>query len=126
MKGYRLWDRSQTEGKVIVNRDVTFNEFEILCLGPNLEKICKDQHEGDSRHLETINVSTHIPSTSCEMEIQQPERKDIVETVIEECLDEEYYLRDYQLTRDRVIRPHRESQRFGYESDVAFAYANFE
>ncbi|KAL2518848.1 Retrovirus-related Pol polyprotein from transposon TNT 1-94 [Abeliophyllum distichum] len=82
VKGYRLWDRSQKGGKVIVSRDVTFNESEMPCLGLDLEKLGEDQQEGDSRQLETIKVSTHIPSTSSEVEVQQPERDDIGETVV--------------------------------------------
>ncbi|KAL2541423.1 Retrovirus-related Pol polyprotein from transposon TNT 1-94 [Abeliophyllum distichum] len=95
-------------------------------LGSDLEKLGEDKQEGDSKQLETIKVSTHIPSTSSEVEVQQPERDDICETVVEEYLDEGDSLRDYQLTRDRVRRPHREPQRFRYESEVAFAYASFE
>ncbi|KAL2491142.1 CCHC-type domain-containing protein [Abeliophyllum distichum] len=102
VNGYRLWDRSQKGGKVIVSRDVTFNEFEMPCLGPNLEKLGGDQQEDDSRQLETIKVSTHIPSTSSEMEtqIQQPDEED-EEAVIEDHHVEEDPLVDYQLARDR-------------------------
>ncbi|KAL2517227.1 Uncharacterized protein Adt_13474 [Abeliophyllum distichum] len=94
--------------------------------GPDLEKIGEDQKVGDSRQLETIKVSAYIPSTSSEVDVQQPERDDICETVVEEYLDKRDSLRDYQLTRDRVRRPHREPHKFGYESEVAFAYASFE
>ncbi|KAL2486075.1 Uncharacterized protein Adt_30831 [Abeliophyllum distichum] len=97
-----------------------------LFLGPDLEKLGEDQQEGYSRQFETIKVGTHNISTSKDVEVQQPERDDIDETVVEEYLDEGDFLRDYQLTRDRVKRPHRESQRFGYELEVAFAYASFE
>ncbi|KAL2453573.1 Uncharacterized protein Adt_48928 [Abeliophyllum distichum] len=67
----------------------------------------------------------HIPSTSCEVEIEQPERDDRCEAVVEEYLDEEDSLRDYQLTRDMVKRPRRKPHKLGYGSEVAFAYASF-
>ncbi|KAL2531862.1 Uncharacterized protein Adt_05213 [Abeliophyllum distichum] len=86
-----------------------------------------DQQEGDCRQLETIKVSTHIPSTSCEVEtqIQQPEEED-EEVVIEDQPVEENPLVDYQLARDRERRQAREPRRFGYESELAFAYASYE
>ncbi|KAL2526533.1 Uncharacterized protein Adt_11587 [Abeliophyllum distichum] len=96
------------------------------CLGPDLEKLDEDQQDGDNRQEESFKVSTHIPSTSSDVEIQQLERDGRDETVVEEYPDEKDSLRDYQLTRDRVRRPHREPQRFGYELELTFSYASFE
>ncbi|KAL2474379.1 hypothetical protein Adt_35115 [Abeliophyllum distichum] len=93
---------------------------------PCLGLVGEDQLEGDSRQLETIKFSTHIPSTSSEVEVYQHERDDIGETVVEEYLDEKDSLRYHQLTRVRVTRSHREPHSFVYELEVAFSYVSFE
>lgn len=36
VKGYRLWDRSQKGVKIIISRDVTFNELDMSCLKMSL------------------------------------------------------------------------------------------
>ncbi|KAL2505550.1 putative gag-pol polyprotein [Abeliophyllum distichum] len=58
-------------------------------------------------------------------QIQQPEEED-EEVVIEDHPVEEEPLVDYQFARDRERRQAREPRRFGYESELAFAYASYE
>ncbi|KAL0442084.1 UNVERIFIED_CONTAM: Retrovirus-related Pol polyprotein from transposon TNT 1-94 [Sesamum radiatum] len=38
VKGYRLWLRNQTGFKVVITKDVTFNEFEMPCLNNSSKK----------------------------------------------------------------------------------------
>ncbi|KAL2243920.1 UNVERIFIED_CONTAM: Retrovirus-related Pol polyprotein from transposon TNT 1-94 [Sesamum indicum] len=62
VKGYRLWDRSQPGYKVIINRNVTFNEEEMPCLSKpetiekdlTFNKVEDNQEEGENRREQSI------------------------------------------------------------------------
>ncbi|KAL2238396.1 UNVERIFIED_CONTAM: Retrovirus-related Pol polyprotein from transposon TNT 1-94 [Sesamum indicum] len=103
-KGYRLWVRSQPGFKVLISRDVTFNENEFPCLDktqlkekePTLNKV--ENHLGDNQEGEGNNKNIAEQTTENENEGVTTENET---TTIENPLN------DYQLTRDRVRRETR-------------------
>ncbi|KAL0449089.1 UNVERIFIED_CONTAM: Retrovirus-related Pol polyprotein from transposon TNT 1-94 [Sesamum latifolium] len=106
-KGYRLWLRSQPGFKVIISRDVTFNETEMPCLSSSY----KNQH------------STDIESIFNKVETDQIDNQQGEENGIEENQQLENQQVDepqapppdhntYQLARDRERREPRIPTRF--------------
>ncbi|KAL2241729.1 UNVERIFIED_CONTAM: Retrovirus-related Pol polyprotein from transposon TNT 1-94 [Sesamum indicum] len=95
VKGYRLWVRSQPGFKVLISRDVTFNENEMPCLekNQNLEKeqtfikvennLGDNQQEGESEN--TLEIETDSETENVENLEPNP-------------------LENYQLARDRNRR----------------------
>lgn len=65
VKGYRLWDRSQTEVKIIISSDVTFNESEMPCLKSESDTLREKQQENTSDEsqvdLRPFGVKTPLP-----------------------------------------------------------------
>ncbi|KAL2540840.1 Uncharacterized protein Adt_01818 [Abeliophyllum distichum] len=57
VKGYRLWDRSQSGVKIIISRDVKFNESEMPCLESEKQQ---ETISGESP-VEVERVSTPLP-----------------------------------------------------------------
>ncbi|KAK4390103.1 hypothetical protein Sango_2073600, partial [Sesamum angolense] len=99
-KGYRLWLRNQPGYKVIVSRDVTFNESEFPCLANSSKK----------------DLDHNIESTFNKVEDNPEDNQQGEEVVIEENqqLENEEQnenntpsIRDYQLARDRERRTTR-------------------
>ncbi|KAK4392578.1 Retrovirus-related Pol polyprotein from transposon TNT 1-94 [Sesamum angolense] len=100
VKGYRLWLRNQPGYKVIVSRDVTFNESEFPCLANSSKK----------------DLDHNIESTFNKVEDNPEDNQQGEEVVIEENqqLENEEQnenntpsIRDYQLARDRERRTTR-------------------
>ncbi|KAL2248384.1 UNVERIFIED_CONTAM: Retrovirus-related Pol polyprotein from transposon TNT 1-94 [Sesamum indicum] len=95
IKGYRLWVHSQPGFKVLISRDVTFNENEFPCLDktqyrekePTFSKV--EDHLGDNQEGEENNENLVESTTDNEARIT------------------ENSLNDYQLARDRVRRETR-------------------
>ncbi|CAA3003523.1 retrovirus-related Pol poly from transposon TNT 1-94, partial [Olea europaea subsp. europaea] len=54
VKGYRLWDRSQKGVKIIISKDVTFNENEIPCIKGKTEP--ESEVESESEYIATTEV----------------------------------------------------------------------
>lgn len=82
VKGYRLCDRSQKGVKIIVSRNVTFNETEMPCLKSNSTN--QQDNEGEDSLEESRNISTNIPTTSCEVEIQNQAEENVENEIVEE------------------------------------------
>ncbi|KAL2251350.1 UNVERIFIED_CONTAM: Retrovirus-related Pol polyprotein from transposon TNT 1-94 [Sesamum indicum] len=101
-KGYRLWVRSKPGFKVLISRDVTFNENEFPCLDktqlrekePTLNKV--ENQIGDNQEGEGNNENIAEQTT---------DNEDV--TTENETTITENPLNDYQLTRDRVRRETR-------------------
>ncbi|KAL2243923.1 UNVERIFIED_CONTAM: Retrovirus-related Pol polyprotein from transposon TNT 1-94 [Sesamum indicum] len=93
-KGYRLWVRSQPGFKVLISRDVTFNENELPCLDIT-------QHR-EKEH--TFNkVEEHLEDNQ-----EGENHENLVEQIAEnDAIITENPLDDYQLTKDRVRRETR-------------------
>ena len=122
VKGYRLWDRSQKEVRIIVSRDVTFNEYDMPCLKLDNEKQQKEEKEKPQE--ESSKLSIHIPTTLSEMENQsQPLLDEERETIVDEHFIDQPPLTNYQLARDREKRPRRLPQRL---EDFDVAYASYQ
>ena len=100
VKGYRLWDRSQKGVKIIVNRNVTFNESVMPCLQSNSDK--QQDNEDEDSLEESRNISTNIPTTSSEVESQIQSEENEENEIIEEEQPpiEQPPLSNYQLARD--------------------------
>ncbi|KAL2471304.1 Retrovirus-related Pol polyprotein from transposon TNT 1-94 [Abeliophyllum distichum] len=123
VKGYRLWDRSQSDVKIIISRDVKFNESEMPCLESEKQQ---ETISGESP-VEVERVSTPLLVSPSEVESdnqqdQQVVENERVEDVIEDHPIDQNPLADYQLARDRERRPRREPQKM---SDYTIAYASY-
>ncbi|KAL2248445.1 UNVERIFIED_CONTAM: Retrovirus-related Pol polyprotein from transposon TNT 1-94 [Sesamum indicum] len=101
VKGYRLWVRSQPSFKVLISRDVTFNENEIPCLEKtqSLEKVKTfnkvENNLGDNQHEgELENTLEPENETENAENLENPEPNP---------------LENYQLARDRNRRQIRTS-----------------
>ncbi|KAL2252587.1 UNVERIFIED_CONTAM: Retrovirus-related Pol polyprotein from transposon TNT 1-94 [Sesamum indicum] len=108
IKGYRLWDRSQPGYKVIISRNVTFNEDEMPCLSKS--------------------ETTENDLTFNEMEDNQEEGEYVEmnnEQNIEESIENPNPLEDYKLARDRNRRERRISSRLN-NFQVALNIENLE
>ena len=82
VKGYRLWDRSQKRVKIIVSRNVTFNESEMPYLQSNSDK--QQDSEGKDSLKEYRNINTNIPTTLNEVERQNQSKENEENEIIEE------------------------------------------
>ncbi|KAL2250907.1 UNVERIFIED_CONTAM: Retrovirus-related Pol polyprotein from transposon TNT 1-94 [Sesamum indicum] len=107
VKGYRLWVRSQPGFKVIISRDVTFNEYEMPCLlktevepkNLTFNKV-EDNQEGGENVVETNNDEQNL-----ELEVDP--------------------LENYQLARDRSRRERKIPTRLN-DFQVALNIENIE
>ncbi|KAL2511259.1 Retrovirus-related Pol polyprotein from transposon TNT 1-94 [Abeliophyllum distichum] len=123
VKGYRLWDRSQNGVKIIISRDVKFNESEM----PRLESEKQQETISGESLVEVERVSITLPVSPSEVESDNQQDQHVVENewvedVIEDHHIDQNPLADYQLARDRKRRPRREPQRM---SDYTIAYASY-
>jgi len=128
VKGYRLWDRSQKGVKIIISRDVTFNEIDMPCLKDESDLVSEKPQESEEPEVEVERLSIHIPVTPSEVE-NDTQDQPTTEEVSSEDVEEEHpidqdCLVDYQLTRDRERRPHRLPKRLG--TDYSLAYASYQ
>ncbi|XP_022883617.1 uncharacterized protein LOC111400428 [Olea europaea var. sylvestris] len=98
-----LWDRSQKEVKIIVNRDVTFNESDMPRHKGKIEpaRETKLDEEKDQFKVKLGKLSTPTPTTPNEVEIQvqEPMVENSNEVVIEEHPKKENPLANYNLVR---------------------------
>ncbi|KAL2237909.1 UNVERIFIED_CONTAM: Retrovirus-related Pol polyprotein from transposon TNT 1-94 [Sesamum indicum] len=95
IKGYRLWVRSKSSFKVLISRDVTFNENELPCL----DKIQHRENESTFNKVEEHLEDNQEGEENHENLVEQTAENDAI--ITENPLD------DYQLTRDRVRRETR-------------------
>ncbi|KAK4382541.1 hypothetical protein Sango_2862700 [Sesamum angolense] len=94
VKGYRLWLRSQLGYKVIVSRDVTFNEYEFPCLANSSKKDIESNIESTFNKVEG-NSEDNQQGEEVEIEKnQQSENEEPNENNTSS-------IRNYQLVRDR-------------------------
>ncbi|KAL2460938.1 cysteine-rich RLK (RECEPTOR-like protein kinase) 8 [Abeliophyllum distichum] len=136
VKGYRLWARGLGGVRVIISRDVTFNENEMPCLDP---KTVNDRHEKkDDFFLTIADNDLEKPNPHSEIEVDSDNNQ--AQTGLEESVDISpdsaieqnlpvFYasnLSDYQLARDRVRRNIREPQRELDQLDVKTAFLHGE
>ncbi|KAL2231326.1 UNVERIFIED_CONTAM: Retrovirus-related Pol polyprotein from transposon TNT 1-94 [Sesamum indicum] len=111
VKGYRLWVRSQPGFKVIISRDVTFNEYEMPCLlktevepeNLTFNKV-EDNQEGGENIVETNNDEQNLKLE------EDPLRNS---------------LENYQLARDRSRRERKIPTRLN-DFQVALNIENIE
>ncbi|KAL0298359.1 UNVERIFIED_CONTAM: Retrovirus-related Pol polyprotein from transposon TNT 1-94 [Sesamum radiatum] len=96
VKGYRLWLRSQPGFKVLISRDVIFNESEFPCLSKTPKKI------------EDYNIESTFNKVEKPIEDNQQGEENRVETETEnENLETSDNLNHYLLARDRERREPR-------------------
>ncbi|KAL0330748.1 UNVERIFIED_CONTAM: Retrovirus-related Pol polyprotein from transposon TNT 1-94 [Sesamum angustifolium] len=96
VKGYRLWLRSQPGFKVLISRDVIFNESEFPCLSKTPKKI------------EDYNIESTFNKVEEPIEDNQQGEENRVETETEnENLETGNSLNQYLLARDRERREPR-------------------
>ncbi|KAL2513066.1 Retrovirus-related Pol polyprotein from transposon TNT 1-94 [Abeliophyllum distichum] len=83
VKGYRLWARGHGRVKVIISRDVTFNENEMPCLDP---KAVNDRHEKkDDFFLTIADNDLEKPNHHSEIEVESDNNQ--AQTGLEEFVD---------------------------------------
>ncbi|KAL2487396.1 Uncharacterized protein Adt_32152 [Abeliophyllum distichum] len=85
VKGYRLWDRSQSGVKIIISRDVKFNESEMPCL--ESEKQQKTISGESPVEVERVSTSLLVSPSEVESDNQQDQQvveNERVEDVIED------------------------------------------
>ncbi|KAL0366969.1 UNVERIFIED_CONTAM: Retrovirus-related Pol polyprotein from transposon TNT 1-94 [Sesamum radiatum] len=103
VKGYRLWARSQPGLKIIISRDVTFNELEMPCLSDTSNKETYFNIENTFNKID-LNPQDNQQGEEIEEEENQPRNTTRDDT--------ERHNNDYQLARDRVRRETRIPSRF--------------
>ncbi|XP_022894035.1 uncharacterized protein LOC111408520 [Olea europaea var. sylvestris] len=96
---YRLWDRSQKGVKIIVIRDVTFNENEMSCIKGEIEPVSEIK-PGKERYrfkveLGKLSTPVHITPNEVEIQVQEHEMENDNEVVIEKYPKEENPLAHY-------------------------------
>lgn len=91
VKGHRLWDRSLTGMRIVIIRDVMFDESEVPCMD-------REEQQDIVRKkspIEMEQVSVHIPITLCEVKTNTHNQRDIEgdeEIVKDNPIDEDLYL----------------------------------
>ncbi|GAB2275344.1 hypothetical protein Dimus_039125 [Dionaea muscipula] len=134
-KGYRLWERSSGGVKILVSRDVTFNENEFPCklavsVSDNADKITYNKtstievEHGTFLNEEGSHVTFEeedINATSLEEEVG-PRNETIESEVSPSSVDNTQVAsepRDYQLIRDRERRVPKPNPKYSY-ADLIF------
>ncbi|KAL0337676.1 UNVERIFIED_CONTAM: Retrovirus-related Pol polyprotein from transposon TNT 1-94 [Sesamum calycinum] len=106
-KGYRLWLRCQPGFKVIISRNLTFNESEMPCLITSSKKDIDFQLEG------TFNkVEGNLEDNQQGEEIRQENQHNSENLEIETSNEEHDSENTYQLARDRERRESRIPSRY--------------
>lgn len=131
VKGYKLWNLEPESQKILITRDVIFDE----------NSITKGLHEKDNEQpsltIESINIEwqDEIPSTNTDnpQNYDLDHHEDVKESVAdqefdpqEECRDEldaenEPDLQRYNVARDRQKRQSRPPKRYDYSNLVSYA-----
>ncbi|KAK4402106.1 Retrovirus-related Pol polyprotein from transposon TNT 1-94 [Sesamum angolense] len=109
VKGYRLWLRNQTGFKVVISKDVTFNESEMPCLN-NSSKTELDFPSMFNK-VEGSKVNNQQGEEDSE-ETQQESENTRIETQNDSSSENIPSTHDYQLARDRDRRESRLPSRF--------------
>ncbi|KAL2232097.1 UNVERIFIED_CONTAM: Retrovirus-related Pol polyprotein from transposon TNT 1-94 [Sesamum indicum] len=104
IKGYRLWVRSQRGFKVLISRDVTFNENELPCLDKTQHREKEPTFTKVEEHLEDNQEGEENNENLVE---QTAENENLEQTTENDAIITGNSLNDYQLARDRVRRETR-------------------
>ncbi|KAL0442201.1 UNVERIFIED_CONTAM: hypothetical protein Sradi_0159000 [Sesamum radiatum] len=105
VKGYRLWLRSQPGYKVIVSRDVTFNEYEFPCAANSPKKDTDLNKESTFNKVEE-NSEDNQQGEEVEIEENQQSGNE------KQNENNTSSIRNYQLARDRERRTTRIPSKF--------------
>ena len=123
-------DRNQKGIRIIVSKDITFNEFEMPCTKISRDKVSEDknpQEELKNSSTQPSITSREVestPSISSEVKSQNQLEIDKERETIEEYQNDQPPVFYYQLARDREMRSHRLPQRLA--SDFELAYASYQ
>lgn len=125
-KGYRLWEKDAQGVKIIVSRDVIFNECIFPCKSISNSAGHSHENQGSSNQTEMFQFEVE-PTTLTKQDIQpneteiteaqthtnqnQEDEEDLTENMEEGPNDE---IAQYQLARDKVRREIRPPARFSY------------
>ncbi|KAL0296165.1 UNVERIFIED_CONTAM: Retrovirus-related Pol polyprotein from transposon TNT 1-94 [Sesamum radiatum] len=104
IKGYRLWLRCQPGFKVVISKDVTFNESKMPCLENSSKRDLDFQIEGIFNKVEE-----NLADNQQGKELRQENQHNSVNNETETFIDSE---NSYQLVRDRERRESRIPSRY--------------
>lgn len=114
--GYRLWVRDSKGFKIIIDKDATFNEVDILCLRSDASNKASDYGEngGTKLQVELGPAPDLVNEELVDEEVENVsdplnEGEDIVQ---EEEENRHKMLDDFQLTRERVREETKEPSRY--------------
>ena len=113
VKGYRLWNKSEPGFKVVISRDVVFNENEFPCL-PLHVPIPENDAPNEVEQKPIINQPKSFPEEKLN-DIIIENQDEIIPNEVEhdmQEIDNMHDLNDYQLTRDRNKRTIRKPERY--------------
>lgn len=121
VKGYRLWVKSEKGYRVIVRKDVVFNETLMPCLEGKCVLTEKDaQIEMESAHIEQDTLVPEIEKTASGWSNIDPETKNDQSNLHDPI---PLPLEEYQLTRNKERMEIRPSTRFDSNDVVSlFTY----
>lgn len=108
VKDYKLWKMDPVGSKLIISKDVTFDE---TCMAMK----CID--------LEVKELEIMVEKTKFEVEVPTSETRDgeVVETHIPSTIEEQHTMsHNYQLARDRIMRETVPPQRYGYADLICY------
>lgn len=120
VKGFRLWCMEKGQPRVLISRDVVFRESEMY----HSEKVSSQkQQKGDERVQLEMETLKGQPAPDAQERSPKPtqERNTEAEVKTDTEVQNDDYLQNYLLARDRERRPIREPVRFGHADMVAFA-----
>ena len=130
VKGYRVWDKSRGGFKVIISRDIIFNENEFPCK-TNMDAGHRNQKEM-TKDAGLEKESVQVEQIMEEHDDNRTERGDQSQVEpIQEISEEEYEqpertrLEDYMLTRDRPRREPKPVNKLSlniWEDIIAYAF----
>ncbi|KAL5557135.1 hypothetical protein UlMin_039371 [Ulmus minor] len=116
VKGYKLWNEEGGSSKCIISRDVVFRETEYYwAKATQKESGEDDMGRNHGRERAEIEVEPlEVTSTETGEDMTHEEGSLEVE-------DQGDGLESYQLTRDRIRRPRKAPERYGYADLVSYA-----
>ncbi|CAA0816138.1 Unknown protein [Striga hermonthica] len=156
VKGYRLWLRSVPGFKVVISRDVVFNESEMPCLIAPLPAPLTDESENapnaveqlsglsefdnfENMHAETKTERAVFDNRHAEIAENEPinaetenqqsenfENVDVHDEYVENVPENDVDLHDYQLARDRTRRERKKPSKFDDFHMTSYAFGVFE